>query len=118
MAYLLAMASIAFDILGFFMVSLRIRVGSLSHFLMNMTIDLSSTSGMTFLLLHKCWMNSQRDSPFFWMTLARSHSTPRCAHVARKLLVNNQHKWFQEQTEPAGSPRSQVLVDDDKQTGR
>jgi hypothetical protein len=118
MAYLLAMASIAFDILGFFMVSLRIRVGSLSHFLKNMTIDLSSTSGMTFLLLHKCWMNTQRDSPFFWMTLARSHSTPRCAHVVRKLLVNNQHKWFQEQTEPAGSPRSQVLVDDDKQTGR
>jgi hypothetical protein len=27
-------------------------------------------------------MNSSRDSPFFWMMLARSQSTLGCAHVA------------------------------------
>jgi hypothetical protein len=71
-AYLLVMVNMASDILGFFMASLRIRDGSLSSFLKNMPIDLSSTSGMIFLLLQKCWMNSRRDSPFFWMKLARS----------------------------------------------
>jgi hypothetical protein len=71
-AYLLAMVNIASDILGYFLVSLRIRAGSLSPFLKNKTMDLSSTSGMIFLLLQNCWMNSQRDTPFFWMTLARS----------------------------------------------
>jgi hypothetical protein len=50
-AYLLAMANIASDVLEFFMVSLRNRDGSLSPFLKNITIDLSSTSGMIFLLL-------------------------------------------------------------------
>jgi hypothetical protein len=69
-AYLLAMENISFDVLGFFMVSLWIRDWSLSPFLKNMTIDMSSTSGMIFLLLQKQWINSQRDSPFFWMTLA------------------------------------------------
>jgi hypothetical protein len=64
-AYLLAMVSIASDILWFFMESLQIRDGSLSPFLENITMDLSSTSGMTFVLLQKRWMNSQRDSPFF-----------------------------------------------------
>jgi hypothetical protein len=43
-AYLLAMVNIASDVLGFFMVSLGIRDGSLSPFLKNMTIDLSLTS--------------------------------------------------------------------------
>jgi hypothetical protein len=95
-AYLLAMVNIALDVLGFFMVSLRIRTGSLSPFLKNMMIDLSSTSGMIFLLLQKHWMNSQMDSPFFWMMLARSQSTPGCAHVVQKLLVNNRCKWVQE----------------------
>jgi hypothetical protein len=49
--YMLAMANIASDILGFFMVSLRTRDGSLSPFLKNITIDFSSTSGIIFLLL-------------------------------------------------------------------
>jgi hypothetical protein len=71
-AYLLAMTNIAYDVLGFFMMSLRIRARSLSPFFKNMTIDLSSNSRMTFLLLQKCWMKSQRDSPFFCMMLARS----------------------------------------------
>jgi hypothetical protein len=71
MAYLLAMVNIASDVLGFFMVSFRIRDGSPSPFLKNMIIDLSSTSKMIFLLLQKRWMNSHMDSPFFWMTLAR-----------------------------------------------
>jgi hypothetical protein len=30
--------------------------------------------------------------------------------------VNNQRKWFQDQTDPVGSLKSQVLIDDDKQT--
>jgi hypothetical protein len=38
------MVNIASDVLGFFMVSLGIRDGSLSPFLKNMTIDLSLTS--------------------------------------------------------------------------
>jgi hypothetical protein len=71
-AYLLAMVNITFDVLWFFIASLQIRDESLSPFLKNMTIDLSSTSGMIFLLLQKRWMNSRRDSPFFWMMLARS----------------------------------------------
>jgi hypothetical protein len=70
-AYLLAMENISFDVLGFFMMSLRIKDESLSPFLKNITIDLSSTSGMTSLLLQNRWMNS-RDSPFFWTTMARS----------------------------------------------
>jgi hypothetical protein len=52
-AYLLAMANIASDILGFFMVSLRIRDESLSPFLKNITMDLLSTFGMVFLFLQK-----------------------------------------------------------------
>jgi hypothetical protein len=50
-AYLLVMANIASDILGFFMMSLRIKDGSLGPFLKNKTIDLSLTSEMIFLLL-------------------------------------------------------------------
>jgi hypothetical protein len=64
-AYLLAIANICSDILGFFMVSLQIKDESLSPFLKNMIIDLLSTSGMRFLLLQKRWMNSQSGSPFF-----------------------------------------------------
>jgi hypothetical protein len=45
--------------------SFWIREESLSPFLKIITIDMSSTSGMTFLLLQKHWMYSQRDSPFF-----------------------------------------------------
>jgi hypothetical protein len=51
--YVLAMVNIASDVLGFSMVSLRIRAGSLRPFLKNMTIDLPSTSRMIFLLLQK-----------------------------------------------------------------
>jgi hypothetical protein len=50
-AYLLVIANISSDALGFFMARLRIKDESLSHFLKNMMIDLSSTSGMVFLLL-------------------------------------------------------------------
>jgi hypothetical protein len=74
-AYLLAMANIASDVLEFFMVSLQIRDESLSPFLKNMIIDLLSTSVVIFLLLQKHWMNSRRDSTFFWMMLARIQST-------------------------------------------
>jgi hypothetical protein len=63
-------------------------------------------------------MNSRRDSPFFWMMLAWSQSTPERMHMVRKLLVNRWHKWFLEHINPTGSHRSQILVDDDKQTGR
>jgi hypothetical protein len=52
-AYLLVMANIASDILGFFRVSFRIRARSLSPFLKNMTIDSSLTPGIIFLLLQK-----------------------------------------------------------------
>jgi hypothetical protein len=44
-------ANIASDVLGFFMASLRIKDGSQSPFLKNITMDLSLTSGMMFLLL-------------------------------------------------------------------
>jgi hypothetical protein len=64
-AYLLVMENIYSDLLGFFMVSFWIREESLSPFLRNIIINLSSTSGMTFLLLQKWWMYSQRDSPIF-----------------------------------------------------
>jgi hypothetical protein len=50
-AYLLAIANIYSNILGFFMASLRIKDESLSPFLKNIIINLSSTSGMRFLLL-------------------------------------------------------------------
>jgi hypothetical protein len=50
-AYLLAISNISLDVLGLFMVSLWIKDESLSPFLKNMMIDLSSTSGMMFLLL-------------------------------------------------------------------
>jgi hypothetical protein len=54
-----------FVVEGFFMVSLWIKDESLSSVLKNMIIDLSSTSGMMFVLLQRHWMNSKRDSPFF-----------------------------------------------------
>jgi hypothetical protein len=50
--------------------------------------------------------------------LARSHLTPGHIHVAQKLLINCQHKWDQERTDPVESPRSQVLADDDKKTSK
>jgi hypothetical protein len=55
---------------------------------------------------------------FFWMMPARSQSTPGYVHVVQMLLVNSQHKWFQERTDLAGSLRRHVLANDDKQTGR
>jgi hypothetical protein len=110
--YLLAIANISFDVLGFFMVSLQSKDEPLSPFLKNMIMDLSSTSGVMFLLLQKCWMNSQRDSPFFWTMLARSQSTLGRVHVVQKLLVNIWHRWDQECTEPEESPRSHILADD------
>jgi hypothetical protein len=58
MAYLLVMASISSEVLGFFIASLRMSFVSFEPFLKNLMIDLSSTSGMTFLLLQKHWMNS------------------------------------------------------------
>jgi hypothetical protein len=75
-------------------------------------------ASMIFLLLQNHWMNSWRDSPFFWMALARFQSTLECVHVAQKLPVSSQHKWFQERADPVGSLRIHVLADDDKQTDR
>jgi hypothetical protein len=49
-AYLLAMANISSYVLGFFMVSIQIKDESMSPFLKNITIDLSLTSEMMFLL--------------------------------------------------------------------
>jgi hypothetical protein len=92
-AYLLTIASIYSDVLGFFMVSLQIKDESLSPFLKNIIINLSSTSGMRFLLLQKHWMNSRSDSPFFWTTLTMSHLTLGHAHVAQKLLLSSWHRW-------------------------
>jgi hypothetical protein len=57
-AYLLVMENICFNVLRFFLVSFQIREEFLSPFLKNIIIDLSSTSGMTFLLLQKRWMYS------------------------------------------------------------
>jgi hypothetical protein len=54
------------------MANFQIREGSLSPFLKNITVDLSSTSGIMFLLLQILSIYSQRDSPFFWTMLARS----------------------------------------------
>jgi hypothetical protein len=110
--YLLAIANICSDVLEFFMVSLQINNESLSPFLKNIIIDLSSTSGMRFLLLQKRWINSQSDCPLFWTTLAKSNSTPGCVHVAQKLLLNRQHRRVQERTNPEESPRSHVLADE------
>jgi hypothetical protein len=45
-AYLLVIANIYSDVLGFFLVSLRIKDEPLSPFLKNIIIDLLSTSGM------------------------------------------------------------------------
>jgi hypothetical protein len=50
-AYLLVMENICSDILRFFIESFQIREESPSPFLRNITIDLSSTSRMIFLLL-------------------------------------------------------------------
>jgi hypothetical protein len=49
--YLSAIANISLDVLGFFMVSFRVKDESLSHFLKNMMIELLSTIRMIFLLL-------------------------------------------------------------------
>jgi hypothetical protein len=49
--YLLAIVNISSDILGFFMMSLWIRDGSISPFLKNIMIDMSPIYGMIFLLL-------------------------------------------------------------------
>jgi hypothetical protein len=81
-AHLLAIAYTSSDVLRFFIASLWIKDESLSPFLKNMIIDLLSTSRMIFLLLQKRWINSQRDSPIFYTTLAISQSTPGCTHVA------------------------------------
>jgi hypothetical protein len=117
-AYLLVMANIYSDVLGFFMVSLWMKHESLSPFLKNIIFDLPSTSGMRFLLLQKCWVSSRSNSPFIWTMPAKSHSTPGCAHVAHQLLLNSQHKWVQERTDTEGSPRSHILSDEDWQTGK
>jgi hypothetical protein len=100
------------------MPSLRIKNGSLSPFLKNMMMDLSSTSGMMFILLQKRWLNSQRDSPFFCMMLARSQSTPGRSQVARMLLMNCRHRSDHERIDPVSSPMSHILADDDKQIGK
>jgi hypothetical protein len=115
---MLAMENSYSNILGFFMVSFWIREEPLSPFLKNIIIDLLSASGMTFLLLQNRWMNSCRDSPFFCTMLARYQLTPERAHVAWKLSVNSRHNWFEERTDPVGSPKSQVRAEDDKQTGK
>jgi hypothetical protein len=117
-AYLLVMASISSDDLGFFIMSLRISTESLRPFLKNMVIDLSSTSRMTFLLLQKHWMNSRSDSPSFYMMPARSHSTLGLSQVALKLLMNWWQRSDQDRTDPIGSPINQVLADEDKQIGK
>jgi hypothetical protein len=65
-----------------------------------------------------CWINSRRDSPFFYTMLVKSQSTPGRAHVAWKLLINYRHKSDHERTDPTGSPMSHVLVDDDGQMGK
>jgi hypothetical protein len=59
------MENICSNILGFFMVSFQFREESLSPFLKNIMIDLSTTFGMTFPLLQNRWMYSQRNAPFF-----------------------------------------------------
>jgi hypothetical protein len=71
-AYLLVMANISSDVLGFFMVRFWIKDETLSPFLKNMMMDLLSTSGMMFHLWQKRWINSQRDSRFFYTMLVRS----------------------------------------------
>jgi hypothetical protein len=81
-AYLLVIANMSLDIMGFFMASLWINDESLCPFLKNMMMYLSSTSGMMFLLLQKHWINSWRYSPFFCMALAKSQLTPGHAHIA------------------------------------
>jgi hypothetical protein len=113
-AHLLAMASISSDIMWFFMVSLRIRDESLSAFLKNMMMDLSSTSRMIFHLLQKHWMNSWVDSPFFSTTLARSQSTPSRSQVARKTLMNYRYSSDHERTDPMGCLMSHVLAEDNR----
>jgi hypothetical protein len=55
---------------------MQIKDESLSPFLKNMMMDLSSTSVMMFLLLQKRWMNFWNDSPFFCTTLTRSCVEP------------------------------------------
>jgi hypothetical protein len=86
--------------------------------LTNMMIDLSSTSGMTFLLLQKHWMNLRRDSPSFCTMLARSYSTPDHSQVALKLLMSYLQRSDHDHTKPVCSPISKVLAEDDMHIGR
>jgi hypothetical protein len=67
------------------------------------------------LLLQKCSMNSLRDSPFFCKMLTKSKSTPSCAQVTQKLLMNCQHMSDHERIDLIGSPIIHVLIDDDRQ---
>jgi hypothetical protein len=55
---------------------------------------------------------------FLLNNLARSPLTPGCVHVAQKLLLNNQCRWFQDRTDPTGSLRSYVLAEIDKETSK
>jgi hypothetical protein len=82
------MTSISSGILGFFHGELADQGQIPEAFLKIMMIGLLSTSRMAFLLLQKCWMNSQRESPSFWTMLPMSHLTPGRSQVALKLLMN------------------------------
>jgi hypothetical protein len=110
--------SISSDDLGFFMVSLMIKDGSLRSFMKNMMIDLLSTSGMMFLLLQKHWMNSQRDSFSFCTMLAICHLTLSHSQVALMLLMNYRQRFNHDRIDLVGSPMREVLADDDRQIDR
>jgi hypothetical protein len=57
---------------------------------------------------------SKRDSPFFYLMLAKSQSNLGCSQVAQRLLTNCQHKSDHERTDPMGSPMSDVLAGDER----
>jgi hypothetical protein len=61
---------------------------------------------------------SKRDSPFFYLMLAKSQSTLGCSQVVQRLLINCQHKSDHERTDPMGSPMSEVLAGDERQIDR
>jgi hypothetical protein len=80
------------------MVSLQTKNESLRPFLKNVMMDLSSPSRMMFLLLQKRWINSQRDSPFFYVMMAMSQLTPGHASMGEsmtwKLIPRKARPWF------------------------
>src|SRR6266540_3032539 len=107
LAYQLAMSKSSFTVFGCFLDIFLRRSGSLIPFRKVAMMTSSLTLGMEFFFLMNHRVNSRRDSPFFWWTRYRSHSTLGFVKVPWKLLMNMAQRSLHESIEFFGSPVSQ-----------